>query len=686
LNSLCLENDLVKAEFDPETGSLVGLMNKNTGTNFQGRIELSRSFQFVIPLQHRILNRVEGTKQEPPIVRRTDGSKIEFMWNQVRSEHGGVLNIEVITRVALGDDGLTFSMYISNQSAYVLESAVYPIIGDMKRPRSGTLQRANSIYDHLELSTLYPTFANELGYWGVPYPTQLVNTPESPFVLILDDSEGLYAGWHATRAWELVAFTFQLKPGYTTPDYVPRTLEIGRQPTYLEFGATHFPFINPRETRELSPIVLNPFRGDWHSGADCYKKWRKTWIKKPRSPKWIQDVHSWQQIQENSLGDTLRFPYSALVSYGEECVKNGVKAIQLTGWTLDGQDGRVPIVATDPRLGGWQDLKKAIAKVQAMGVKVILYQKYTWNDIGTGWYKRELHKFASKDIFGNTHQFPGYRYDTPAHLSGINTRPLAWMCMECRPYRNIALSQIRKSLDLDPEGILLDECASHGDGLYCYDSDHGHHIPAYNFNGDSLFADEIGKLLKKDTPELVLAGEAPYDLQNRYYMLSYTRTMWGHIPSMRYIDPFLPIMNAVTGYDDRETINTCLLYRYIISYEPRDFKGRLSEFPLTLEYGKKVDALRRKYREFLWDAEFQDTVGAQVTSDNGKITYSVFRHLGCGNKAIVLVNHTPKSIQVRINIERKVRWMIVSPEDPTARTSKRIIEVQPRSAAVLIEV
>ena len=63
------------------------------------------------------------------------------------------------------------------------------------------------------------------------------------------------------------------------------------------------------------------------------------------------------------------------------------------------------------------------------------------------------------------------------------------------------------------------------------------------------------------------------------------------------------MMNWVCGYDDRENVNVCLLYRCIISYEPHNFSGHLEEFPLTLEYGKKVDALRKRYQAFLWDAK-----------------------------------------------------------------------------------
>ena len=83
---------------------------------------------------------------------------------------------------------------------------------------------------------------------------------------------------------------------------------------------------------------------------------------------------------------------------------------------------------------------------------------------------------------------------------------------------------------------------------------------------------------------------------------------------MAYIAPFAPMSVAVTGDNDRQMINACLLYRFSMSYEPRDFHGELDEIPVTLTYGRAVDDLRRRYREWIWDAEFRDTLGAQVTA------------------------------------------------------------------------
>lgn len=41
----------------------------------------------------------------------------------------------------------------------------------------------------------------------------------------------------------------------------------------------------------------------------------------------------------------------------------------------------------------------------------------------------------------------------------------------------------------------------------------------------------------------------------------------------------------------------------------------------TMNYGEKVDGLRKRYKEYLWDAEFRDTMGATVT-EAGQITRS----------------------------------------------------------------
>lgn len=143
-------------------------------------------------------------------------------------------------------------------------------------------------------------------------------------------------------------------------------------------------------------------------------------------------------------------------------------------------------------------------------------------------------------------------------------------------------------------------------------------------------------------------------------------------------------MVAVNGFDDREQLNRILLYRYIISYEPYNFKGHLSDFPLTLAYGQKIDALRRKYKAALWDAEFRDTLGANVVS-NGSHRYTVFVRPD-GKRSVVVVNQEfKKSISATVELPNCGSLFVATPEQPDARPTIGRLQIPARSAAVVME-
>ena len=140
----------------------------------------------------------------------------------------------------------------------------------------------------------------------------------------------------------------------------------------------------------------------------------------------------------------------------------------------------------------------------------------------------------------------------------------------------------------------------------------------------------------------------------------------GHIPAERYSDPYYPIMIAVTGFDDREMINRALLYRYIISYEPYNFKGDLDDFPLTMDYGKKIDAFRTRYSDYLWKGEFRDTMGAKVDTVFGApISYSVFLHAKGKLRAVVLINDDRSAAhEATLALDRAGSLSFATPESP----------------------
>ena len=194
-------------------------------------------------------------------------------------------------------------------------------------------------------------------------------------------------------------------------------------------------------------------------------------------------------------------------------------------------------------------------------------------------------------------------------------------------------------------------------------------------------------LRQRNRSDFLLSAEAPFDLQHQHYALSYFRIFDGHIPAERYADPFYPIMIAVTGFDDREMINRALLYRYIISYEPYNFKGDLDDFPLTVDYGKKVDAFRSHYADYLWKGEFRDSVGAQITirsrgSDCLQCLFACDREV----RAMVLINDDPKvAHEATLELQEGGSFRCASPESPELKPCGPRVVVPARSALVVFE-
>lgn len=288
----------------------------------------------------------------------------------------------------------------------------------------------------------------------------------------------------------LTQFTFEQHPADvdSVSNVVPLTNTISGLPVHLEFSTYHFVFTHAHSAQTLAPIVMRGYDGDWHSGLDLYLQWRKTWFKAPHLPAWVQDVHSWLQLQVNGAEEDYAIKYRDLKPYIDGCAANNVKAIQLVGWQIGGQDRGDPSLDTDPNLGTWRELRDAIAYAESKSVKMILFGKLYWADLTTKWYKDELYKYAATDPYDIEYQTNGYSYTTPTQLAGINNRRRAVMDVQSRAYRDIATKQLEKVLALGAPGWLFDEVCHHGPVEYSFSTDHGYVPPRFIYGGDMPMA------------------------------------------------------------------------------------------------------------------------------------------------------------------------------------------------------
>jgi hypothetical protein len=656
-----LQDDQLLVAFDSTSGALTKLENKSTHWIVEHRPELGASFQLKMLRPDRSSLLVQGGKQCSAKIEKISAHEIRLQWQDLVDEQGDTLPLTLTARVTLTNSMLTFAATLKNESALMVESVDYPCLGDLNEPANGS-----------------PLVAKHMWYGDLKSapitPAHIVESKQSLFCLIQSTNEGLSVEMQDATQPYLLRFAFNRRG---SPQNV-------NDPLRKEFRATHVAYVHPHSTVSLAPVVMQSYRGDWHAGVDIYKQWRATWFKPPHLPAWIQDVNSWQQLQIDSPEQDFRVVYTNLLTYGEECASNGVSAIQLVGWNHWGQDGGDPAQDIEPGLGTWQELHDAIAQIQARGVKMILFAKLNWADLTMPWYTNELYKYACVDPDGKRYEQGGYQYFTPTQLAGIGVHRRAVMDFQDPAYRDVATKEFQKILALDAAGWLWDEVCHHASVYFNYATNHGYNPPGYLYGGDLPLSAQLRTAADKINPDFLFSGEGPEDWLLQYFPCSYFRINLDSTPVCRYIDSQAPLMVAVTGFDDREMLNFVLLDRYIISYEPYNFKGHLTDYPLTLAYGKKIDALRRKYKAYLWDATFRDTLGATVTGDSN-FRYSVFV-TATGKRAVVVINlDFSKVAMVKVELPAAGKLVVATPEQPEPQPTAGTLPIPARSAVVVME-
>lgn len=656
-----LQDDKMLVAFDDASGALTRLEDKTTGWSIERRPELGLSFDMTMFARNGKGETISGEKQHGVEVKKVSANKVRMRWKNLVSNDGKKLPITLTTTVTLRKGELTFEATVQNHSSQMVESIEYPRLGDLAAPAPGVALDAKHMwYGDLKSGNVSP--------W------RTIESKQSLFCLIQAPDRGVYVEMKDPTQPYLLRFAFNRR-GEAKSE---------KDPMHEEFRTTHVAYVHPNSTMKLAPIVVRCYQGDWHAGVDCYKAWRATWFKQPHLPAWIKDVNSWQQLQICSPEQDFRVPYTNLLAYGEECATNGVKAIQLVGWNHWGQDGGDPAQDIEPGLGTWQQFHDAIAQIQARGVKMILFAKLNWADLTMPWYTNELYKYQCEDPFGKRYEQGGYEYFTPTQLAGIGVHRRAVMDF-CDPaYRNVATKEFKKILALGAEGWLWDEVCHHAGVYYNYAPGHGYTPPGYIYGGDLPLGKQLRAAADKVSRDFLFSGEGPEDWLLQYFPCSYFRINADSVPVCRYIDSQEPLMVAVTGFNDREMLNLILMDRYIISYEPYNFKGHLTDYPLTLAYGKKIDALRRRYKDYLWDAEFRDTLGANVTAD-GSVRYTVFLKPS-GKRAVVVVNmEYAKPITATLDMPNAGKLVVATPEEPDAVATSGELKIPARSAAVVME-
>lgn len=444
------------------------------------------------------------------------------------------------------------------------------------------------------------------------------------------------------------------------------------------------PFIKPGESWASAPACINFHKGDWHSGADRYRRWVDTWMKIAERPNWVAGGMTWETVVFGYPDDLLLFRFSDIPKLARDAIKYGVNVINLTGFHRGGMDRGYPDYSPDPRLGTREELSEGIREANKLDVKVLPFVNIQVADVNTGEFKKELYKYAAKDRFGNQVRI-GYGMHTFAEKNKWGYRQLALMCPYAKPYQDLIVERFEQVAELGFNGLEIDKVTDYG---LCYDETHGHK-PAEAFSkGIVETLRRISEVCRKYNPEFLISVEASPPYLWPYANIGFFRLRdWDRSPICRYTFPEIMLTACVDQFD-YHSINNCLRVGYVINVEIHNAHETIASAPKLGNYIKEIVRIRRELGDYLWNGQFRDTVGATVEGETEGILYGVHINKEANKKAVVLMNTSDvnKRVNVLLDGGNSKRFKVYEPfTNPITQLSSRKISVKSARVAVVVE-
>ena len=150
-----------------------------------------------------------------------------------------------------------------------------------------------------------------------------------------NDQEGLYIGSH-DASHQIVGLHVEQVTGKNL----------------LRMGIVKYPFAKPNETWRSEPVVYAVHQGDWHAGANIYRKWiEETGWKASKQPEWIRNSNGFLRVILKPQHGEINFHYNEIPQLFDEAKAAGLNTIYLLAWERGGFGRMYPDYFVSEELG-----------------------------------------------------------------------------------------------------------------------------------------------------------------------------------------------------------------------------------------------------------------------------------------------------------------------------------------------
>ncbi|MGI6168001.1 MAG: DUF6259 domain-containing protein [Eubacteriales bacterium] len=386
----------------------------------------------------------------------------------------------------------------------------------------------------------------------------------------------------------------------------------------LSLGVIRYPFTGPGEVWEGAPIVYQPHKGDWRSGARIYRRWAEEsgYFVAPKLPDWARHFEGWLRVILKPHHCEINWNYKQIPELFDEAQAVGIDTIFLLGWERGGFARMWPdfVVDNDPvdGLGTEQDLRDAIEYVHSKGGRVIMFVSYFLIDRKSDFYLKEGgEECLIKSIWDEDVPFAETYCGEATYRKLPNPpMPMYGACPGSDRWHEKMKALAEYCLDLGCDGVLYDL-----GGLkpyLCFSDRHDHKKPNMACASKARRFADLRKTIKARGEDKIILMEHLVDCFNQHMDISQSSGMNPrhkiNRPDMyRYTFPELVFTNRGLGMDEvnyRDNVNITFVYG--LAFDMTIFRccGRMSDIPNYAEYLKKIIALRKKYAKFLHEGRF----------------------------------------------------------------------------------
>lgn len=265
----------------------------------------------------------------------------------------------------------------------------------------------------------------------------------------------------------------------------------------------------------LPKSIIGFSRGDWRSQLRAYLEWKNSWYKQavPRK-QWFREVFNFRQqfLFYEMPSKSSIFDPKTKTFYIEQALKEdkelfgGVDYLHIFDWAATPQYGRVGDYDHWEELGGVENFRRAIKRIQGKGIPVGLYIEGYLVDPPSNLGKAKGKEWQILDEEGNPMPFFAPSYNMCPCLP-------AWRDYLANTYARVKRETVAKGYYIDEYGFAME-------ARNCWNKAHNHPLPCAPVRGEFLTTKAVRSALGDDV--VLYTEESPADVTSQYQDGSFT--------------------------------------------------------------------------------------------------------------------------------------------------------------------